>query len=305
MIQTPRPSDLLSCLLSRNTPLNNVARTRDSLFLSQTHAPLITILRQVFFPEGKRYVLVCIEQNRLRGVVSSRARAGASVWEVNQLLLPIGEERLAALLLDKVGHYGRQMGAHKIFLRIERNSLVMETARQAGFLPRSTEYLFRIENEARYAPPSLPAENLKAKTDSDEFHIFHLYSAITPPTLMQTDGMTLQEWQASRDRCKGRELVYQEGDSVMGWLRLSMIKGAGVFELMALPSASGLEETMIEYSLAQLRQAPTTYCIAQEHQTTLHHLCIRRGFQPMGEYSVLLKQVAVPLPQHSLAPLQV
>ncbi len=304
MIRAPRPKDLLTCLPSHSTPLYNVARTKDSLFNSYPCSPLITTLRQILFPEVKRHVLICNENNRLQGLLSSRPRAGATVWEIDQLLLPNGEVSPGASLLDNLGQYGIRIGMHKVFLRIEKDSSMVNTAQEAGFLLHGTEYLYRLEKPAGRAQPSLPPDSFRPKMRSDEFPLFRLYTAVTPPTLRHAEGMTLQEWQDSRERNRCEEIICQRGDSLVGWLRLSLIRGAGVFELMVLPSAENLEELLTEYSLARLSHASAAYCIAQEHQFSLRRLFTQKGFQLLEEYSVLLKQLTVAVHQPSLAPLR-
>jgi hypothetical protein len=226
------------------------------------------------------------------------------VWEIDQLLLPEGEESLGATLLENLGLHSAKIGAHKIFLRIERDDHMVDAARQAGFFLRGTEYLYCLENPSGRDLPNFPALTLRAKTSSDEYHLFQLYTAATPPTLRHAEGMTLQEWQASREKSRGEEFLCQKRDSIVGWLRLYMVRSVGIFELLTLPSEENLEEILTEYSLAKLSRASVACCIAQEHQLGLRRVFTRKGFQLSAEYSVMLKQLAVAVPQPSLAPLQ-
>ena len=119
--------------------------------------------------------------------------------------------------------------------------------------------------------------------------------------------MTFQEWVDAKGReATGRwerEIVCEGEDGVMGWLRLRSDRDTGLFEALAHPSAEECHQCMLDYSLAHFSNCHAIFCLTIESQGRLQQLVEKEGFEPAAEYFLLLKELAVRVPQPSLAPI--
>lgn len=301
MSRIPQPEDLVACLLSRTASFSSVALSRDCLLSACPPSPAALVMRQLLYPADERHVLIFVDQRRLRGLLTYRPRAAPEVWEVDNLLCG-RDEASCCTLLDDLSTYGGKTGVRKIFLRTEQDSPFIGALRKTGFAPCSTGHVYR-KLISRQSTPVFQA-GLRPRSGKDDFLVFQLYNAATPASLRQAEGLTLQEWQASREKDAGKEIVYENEEGLRGWLRYSVIKGKKVFEIMTAASPAGVDRTLVEYVMTNSPHCRAAYCLAQENQGGLQSVLKDMGFELVGGYCVLVKQLVVPVAQPSLAPLQ-
>jgi hypothetical protein len=297
----PQPEDLLACLLSRTASFSSVALSRDGLLSACSPSPAALVMRQLLYPADERHVLIFVDRRRLRGLLTYRPRTAPEVWEVDNLLCE-REGAACCTLLDDLSTYGSKTGIRKIFLRTEQDSPCMGALRKIGFSPCSTGHLYRRAIGRQSAPVFQAA--LRPRSGKDDFLLFQLYNAVVPASLRQAEGVTLQEWQASREKDAGKEIVYENEEGLRGWLRYSVIKGKKVFEIMTAASPAGVDRVLIEYVVTNSPHCRAAYCLAQESQGGLQGVLKDTGFELVGGYCVLLKQLVVPVAESCLAPLR-
>ncbi|MEE9401157.1 MAG: hypothetical protein V3V32_03975, partial [Dehalococcoidia bacterium] len=237
----------------------------------------------------------------IQGLVCLRSCRGPSAWEVESLLLAPGHEECCLGLLERVGSAGGEIGAGRLFLRIESNSRTVDMARQAGFSQHLTEFLYRLGEEPRVEPPEPPVV-LRPKLSADEYGLFRLYSATVPLRVRSVEGMTFEEWHQSRDRVAVRELVFENGGEITVLLRIRPEGMAGQFDIVTDLGSTELGR-LVDYCLSVLSGRNPVYCLVPEFQQQLRSILEERGFRQVAEYCCLSKQLVVRVREPQLVPL--
>ena len=270
------------------TPLGgrNLAVTRDNLAGSFT----LQVLRQGVLSLRSRCTVVTWDGARLACLASARARGGPRAWEVDQLYLPRGDERSLARMLELLGQRAAQRGARRVFLRMLQEPHLEEHARVAGFFPSYEECLLEGQSRGR-GEDVLPEARVGSVEARHQQGLFQLYGASTPTVIRQSTGMTLEEWQDSRENSPGKceETVFEVVGRVRAWLALARYGGTTQPQAMLHPEVGFLSRVV---SLALRKEGKYLWLVPQYQQALLKEL-IDRGFNEAGSYSVLVKTVTV------------
>jgi hypothetical protein len=310
MIRPLALSDLVTLLTHRGRPpYYNEAATKDNLQPSPaTQLPVGAFVGRWLPLRKGGQGWVWIEKGHLEGLISSRRRSDRKIWEVDNLLLTGQDKRMCLALLDSLSSAGGKLRVTKIFLRIPQTSPVIEMAQGAGFSPYLEEHLYRLQARPSPRPrkPDFPPYSFRPRQESDGYDLFQVYTAAVPPPVRCAEGMTLQEWQQTRERRTGkgrpRELMcYREG-SLVGWLRVRASSGVGQMELIVHPAEESGAEAMLRYSLARLSRNPCLLCLTPTFQGELQRLLRQHQFEEIAKYTTLVKELAVRVAQPIRAP---
>lgn len=293
MIRSLYPIDLISLLLlPPKSP--NQAKTRDGLERRSLLSP--RALLEHWLPlRGRRYTWVSSQQGRIQSLISVRSCSGPAAWQIDHLQASDGERCLA--LLDRVSAFAARQGARRIFLRLPADSPLIDGARRAGFSPYGLDFLYRHPGDIGRVAVTFPQPySLRPRSEDDDYPLFELYSAAVPISVRTAEGMALEEWRESRDRCLGlkqRELVLDKEGSVVGWLRIGAAGRVGFFEVMGHPSEEARLEMLVTWALACLSGKSPLFCIASAFQGQLLGLLGRHGFEEVAQHSALVKETAL------------
>jgi len=303
-VRALRPTDLLA-LMSRTGGAGwwNAAKPRSRLSGDPSGPALIGSLLERMLPiEGHSRAWVCYEGNDLRGFLAARQKTGPSIWEVEALLLG-GEdhEEVSLPLLESLSREAWLQGVQKVFLRLPEESPLLPSARRAGYVPYLRETLFVALHPAiseAEAPPGL-----RPRRRNDAPDLFRLYTSLAPAWVRQAEGLTLQEWQETRDRrVAGRRtrqwLLIQDG--IQAWLSVQREGRTGFLDLLATPAAP--TEELVRFGLQQLR-CQVVLCLVPEYQA-LGGVLEDLAFSPVAAYVSLVKPLAVRVPQARLVPVR-
>jgi len=302
MIRSLRLADVAALLLFLGKSPINEARVRDRLSGKGWELrSVFPLLKGCLVLGDKQRSFVCVHRGLIQGLVCLRSCRGPSAWEVESLLLAPGHEECCLSLLERVGSAGDEVGAGRLFLRIESNSRTVDMARQAGFSQHLTEFLYRLGEEPRVEPPEPPVV-LRPKLSADEYGLFRLYSATVPLQVRSVEGMTFEEWHQSRDRVAVRELVFGNGGEITAWLRIRPEGMAGQFDIVTDLGSTDLGR-LVDYCLSVLSGRNPVYCLAPEFQQQLMLILEERGFRQVAEYCCLSKQLVVRVHGPQLVPL--
>lgn len=302
MIRSLRLADVAALLLFLGKSPINEARVRDRLGDKGWElGSVFPLLKGCLVSGDKQRSFVCVHRGLIQGLVCLRSCRGPSAWEVESLLLAPGHEECCLGLLERVGSAGDEIGAGRLFLRIESNSRTVDTARQAGFSQHLTEFLYHLGEEPRVEPPEPPVV-LRPKLSADEYGLFRLYSATVPLQVRSVEGMTFEEWHQSRDRVAVRELVFGNGGEITAWLRIRPEGMAGQFDIVTDLGSTDLGR-LVDYCLSVLSGRNPVYCLAPEFQQQLMLILEERGFRQVAEYCCLSKQLVVRVHEPQLVPL--
>ena len=236
-----------------------------------------------------------------RGLASVRNRCLASAWEVDYLVLGEQDMRCCCSLLEMLAFKGGELGVERIFLRLALDSPLLTAAKEAGFMPYVSEYIYARET-GDSDPAGQPSSTdcfPRMRRAEDSYRLFELHQKCVPMPVRSVQGMTFKEWEAARERVVGSEWVFENGEGLSGWLRMSSSKGAGRFELMAVEAEA---EHVLDYSLTHLRHCRSLLSLVPEYNSGLCRLLEERGFRRVGECSALAKQMVAREQQACLIP---
>lgn len=303
MIRPFLPIDLIA-ILFQDRSLSNRAKTKGNIGREEARFfTLTTLLGQWLNPQGRRCIWIWAEGLRLRGLASARNRSGPYAWEVDRLLLDEQDRECCLSLLERLSIAGEESGVEKVFLRLLTKSSMVDAARDAGFIPYTTECLYGWENvDGKVASYKvIPSCSTRRKQAGDEYRLFDLYKACIPAPIRRVEGMTFKEWQEAKDRNATKEWVFEKEDSLMGWLRVNARGDTGQFEVMA--SDEGELEQIVEYGLMSLDGCHRLFCLAPEFQGKLTRLLRDHGFREIERYCALIKELTVRAQEPCLVPL--
>ena len=301
-----RPTDLVALAAFETRDFPNQARTRDHLDRDHRRPLTIATVLEQWLAAEDRQTLVVASGLGIRGLVSVRNRAGRSAWEVDWLVLDQegDEERFALALLKGLTEEAVKARVQRIFLRLPVRSDLMAVAPRAGFVPYCTETLLRGDPSYRQLPSGSSVE-LRPRKKGDETGIFRLYHTAVPPQVRSVEGMTLDEWSATRDVpfWQQREYVWSQEDRVRAWLQINRGSGCGQLCLLLHPEDTGRLDEIVCAATARLRTKQPVQALVPHFQPELLSLLTQVwGFEAGAEYQLLARQLAVRVPEPRLVP---
>ena len=305
MIRTLYPIDLLSLFFSSGRMPFNQALTFDSVSKRSPTSP--EALVEHWLPlRMRRHTWVYVERGRIQGLVSTRSGYGSTAWHIDYL--QVDEERCLPLL-DKVSADAAKQGIRKLFLRLPSDSPLIDEARRSGFTSYKTGYLYRYRGKGTQRAPVTSAQyRVRSISRNDYYSLFYLYSAAVPAPVRIAEGMTLKEWQETRERAswpeQHQEFVLAEDSHLTGWLGVKATKGIGCFNIMCHQLDDDGLEWLVNYALICLDGKSPIFCVAFAFQGTLLRLLGRLGFEQTIECSTLVKEIAIKVKEPQYMPIR-
>lgn len=304
MIRSLYPTDMVTFPFFSRRALPNQAIARDGLG-GESPLSLQAFLEHWFPLRGRRHTWVSASRGRILGLISVRGCSGPSAWRIDCLQLIPGEDCLT--LLDRVSSAAVAEGVKRVFLRLHSDSPLLDEARRAGFSTYGLDFLYRHQGDVRRGAVTFPHPySIGPRSSSDDHALFELYSAVVPVSVRTAEGMTLSEWQESRDRSswleQHREFVLHKQGRLVGWLRTAAARGTGCFEIICLPSEGEGLEWLVNYGLALLGGRSPLFCVASAYQVELIERLRRLQFEEVAHYTALVKETALRVKEPYLAP---
>lgn len=311
MIRALRPTDILAYLAFRRLTPDSEALTRaDGATVPPTFK---AFLSGSFALEPSHERWVSLERGRIVGLIAARARPGADVWDVDQLIAAstVDSDRVYLKLLEHLCCQAVEAGVQKVFLRLREDSDALPAAHQAGFLKFTTESVYLHDGES---PPLLGAlEGLRPRRPADHQAIFQLYSAVVPAFVRQVEGLTLQEWRWTdgwRTRsmpwrasagCR-RDFVVSDGAAISAWLRIDA-KTRLIVPLVAGHDPEVVRD-LLAFGLANLGPGGTVALPLREYQVAIGPQLEELGFVLVARHALLAKALALRVPEGKLVPIR-
>ena len=311
MIQSLRISDALRCILLNGVNGPNVACPKEAMGRKVSREN-INLCKQTLAPSPDRITLGWWKGVNLGGLVSARTRAGSRIWDVDRLYLHSlgsdqGSDRNADTgwpfpapesdsleLLEALVHQAGCKSAERIFLRIPSGSPVALLVQRCGFFPSFEETLFEGQDIAAATSEDPPIPNLRTRLMQDDYPLFQLFTAATPPTVRTAVGMTFDRWRDSQEglRENTRQWVVDCDDRITAWLNLPGSHGYGPAQMLVHPDHPGLAPGLINLAL---NSAGARSWLLPDYQDYLRPYLQQRGLQAVTNYTMLIKTVAVPV----------
>ena len=263
-----------------------------------------SLVKQWFSPGDSFHGWVCLENNKICGLVSVRERSGHQVWEIDRLLFNELDENASQAMLEAAGNTAAQQGVPKVFLRLPQNSSALAIVAKTGFCSYLEEKLFHSRGNSLGSKVAESSYRFQPCSEAEAQNLFHLYCQVTPAAVRCVEGMTLNEWQSCRESGSGhiQQLTCWYEDDLVGWIRITICGRSGIVELMAKPNHL---EVVLDFSLSCLCHKSYVNYIVPAFQNDLAVLLQERKFELAGNYISLIQETAGRVRQPQLAPLKV
>lgn len=312
MIRGLRPTDLLAYIVFRK----RVGRSNEAILRPDGRTSPLSIrsfIGRSLSLEPGREAWIEIGEGEIRGLAATRARWGAPIWDVDQLLaLPSSHtDSTYVNLLQHVCNSAARTSVHKVFLRLDRNSEALAAGRQAGFYHYTTEHVFRLSG---VSPDAASAElTLRPRRRADQQALFQLYCSSVPASVRQVEGMTLQEWRSAdgwRPQPVGwqggihagrQDLVCANGSAVLAAVRTD--RSARVLSILLHPELQSKADALIEATLLAWPAGGELYIAARDYQTGLLSALERCGAH-VASHALLARVTTVRVVERTLMPLR-
>lgn len=292
-----QPTDLLALVApGSGASYENQAWPRERLGTHEVQ-PTLKVLRDQLLAFGnRRNSFVSVKRQRVTGLVGTRHRGGRQAWEIDYLVDRGAGERVLGDLMTQAVQGAGEAGAEKLFVRLRRESTLVTSAREAGFVPYQEEMLYalegRLEADAIECRPATPA---------DSYPLFRLYTASTPEPIRRHEAVTYAEWQAGmEDRWarNGVHLVQERDGALRAAVRVSRLEQGVMFELTlstdAIADAIGLIAAGHKAIDGANALGPMLVLVASSDEGVARRL-EDAGFRVTGEYVSLVHRTTRPL----------
>jgi hypothetical protein len=342
MVRPLRPTDLVALAAFETKAFPNEVRTYDCLAGGHRRPLAIATVLEQWLVAEDRHTLVAPSGLGIKGLISARHRAGREAWEVDWLVLapdgpaprrtepyPAGQptelfpaeagphpamatgahaedEAAAQALLDGMAEAAVKAQVQRVFLRLPQASPLVSLAPRSGFVLYGSETLLRGRAPDRPLE-NLPGLELRPRRKVDELGIFRLYHSAVPPQVRSMEGMTLEEWRATRDDrfWQQREYVWSERDRIRAWLQVNRGGGDGQFRLLIHPEDEGRLNDIVGMTLTHLLRKKAVRALVPHFQPSLRSLLEEVwGFDEVAEYQNLARHLAVRVPEARLVPVR-
>lgn len=317
MIRALRPTDVWSYV----TFCHRVARGQTSssgggrLPSFRTIPVLAAFLGRSLALELGRETWVQIEHGRISGLVAAKRRAGADVWDVDQLAMLPSEDagRTCIRLLDQLLAAAADEGIQKVFLRLADDDPAQAWVRQAGFFQYCVESVYwRAELPTFARPPT--TVRLRRRRPSDHQSLFQMYCSAVPFRVRQAEGMTLHEWRwtdgwAMKPVGLGvvaggprADFVVEASPGLAAWLQVDGRRR----RMTILTDAQGSVDVteILRFGMARLGGARPAWCAARDYQPGLAHALDDNGFTIVRREGLFARALAVRIPELNLVPIR-
>lgn len=249
-----------------------------------------------------RKVLGSFENGWLEALAIVQTRKAATVWEVSGFFASAkGYSQLDELLLAAASAVG-ESGAERLFLRCAAEGPACGPAQRAGFHYAFAEELFVGRLRSVQSTPM----HFRPIRDSDAHDVFRLQMATAPIASRPAIGLTLREWEASREPSPGRtrEYVCDTERGLSAWARLDRTNDSLTVEATLHPDFPGLAPMLVE-GVARVigRDSPARW-IVPTYQPYLATALAGLGWQSDSTYEVSIKPVARQVHQPFMTPVQ-
>lgn len=288
----PLPTDIVALVSFDGRVYPNEAKPLDRLGVEDRTHLLETALEQWFsFATGK-HTWVSVRGATIQGLISARRRGNRTAWEVEVLIDASDDQNIVLSLFSRMAAGVTKAGAERVFLRLDADSALVDTARSAGFFQYTLETLYRRDKGPR---GQASAGGLRPRGQHDLHGIYQLYAHAVPANVRAIEGPTMRQWQAALEPWGGRttDLVLEEDSIINAWLRV-LPGQPGRFRIVVEQAFSEMDG-LVQTALSRLRESQTVLTLVPAYDGALAASLTRAGFEPAAEYVTLAKRLAKPV----------
>ena len=292
MIRAIQFSDLPRCLLMGLGDTQNrvYSRTDPGRSTPEWIAFPIDAVRGVSGSRGS-IVTAWIDGARILCLAVASRMAGPQSWELSRLQVSAGAEDCVAGVLTAVFASALKRSATHMSARVLAGDPAGNELSRAGLHPAHAETLYRGQGSgARIDPP----RGIRPREAEDEHGIFRLYSACTPAEVRALEGMTIEQWSASRWDGPGQsdEYVLESGHRISGWLRVIALSNATDLSIMVHPECPAQDAAALtDLGLALAPAGGPVMTLVPDYQPEVGRAAGGAGLTAEAEFEVHARSV--------------
>ena len=263
--------------------------------------PLVKYAGVAMSPGAWRSCWVQTQRARIQVLMRAGQRSGHLAWEVRDLYVRQECGGAAAEALEQLAVPAATSGARRVFLRLASDDWLTDEARKAGFVPVDVETLYSAELAAA-ASGKLGYFNgeldLRERNATDDVPLFRLYCATTPLDIRTRTSQTMPEWRDSLEKpgrkAKEQVAIDSEG-SARAWLRTAHTGSGHFFEITWSGESPNVMQQVLSAGLDTENGPVST--LVPSRKKELAGLLVDIGFRPVRTYTVMVKTLAVRVPE--------
>lgn len=288
----PLPTDIVALVSFDGKVHPNEAKPLDRLGMrDHTHALEEALEQWLSFATGK-HTWLNVKGATIHGLVTARPRRKRSAWEVEILIDADDDNSVVLSLFSRMLSGVLRAGAERVFLRVDADSAVVDSARSAGFFSYQNETLYRLSRSPAVEPSVI---SLRPRTKKDLLGVFQLYGRIAPANVRAIEGPTLREWQAAQEKWGKRTKDFiMEDDGVISAHVRTVGGSTGRIAVLAEGGQDTIDD-LVRFALSRLKRSANVLCLASEHDSAVGRGLLDAGFEPDSRYTVLAKRLTKPI----------
>ncbi len=271
---------------------------------------LVSQTFSAFLPLSQETVIYVAEvDGKVAGFVQASGRPAtlvlpAKVGSLQVLNLCVAESAdeglVARGLIEYLCEQAGKFGAHRLFVRVPLDDMLLPIFRGQGFRQYATESVLYAERpQARSAevPPGL-----RSVRGRDSRALYHLYRKVTPMGVAHLEAPSYKDWKSLRSDPGQQEVL--ERMEIVGWYRVQKSSQGRPHTLsfMALPEA-GLADELADHAITTASGEPA-WSSLRHYDSDMIDALRGRGFSLLLSQALLVREVTltVPAEQRQLAP---
>lgn len=294
MTRQLRLTDLLTQILPGRLAADDRVVTHDEIGVPRHRLTPAQIAKWSLSPSSGLHPIAAGGYARLEVLAVLRARYGPKAWEVAHLFAAAGANAQIESVLQQAARFVASRHGERLFIRLPEGSDETIIAKRTGFREAFNEDVYKLP---RAMPGDLhaPSLNVRPPLPSDTYGIFRLYSAVLTSSARAAVGLTLDQWQDSREGSQKhvREYVWEHDQRVTAWLRLAQHGSALTVDAMLHPDAKDVADALVMYvaRLAWGHEEPSW--VVTSSQPGIAEALAQRGWRHTETYTVLVRPLAV------------
>lgn len=308
MIRSVAPIDLWAL---RRKPRSQVVLYTTSL-LVQPHRPLWFALRCMLQGVGRDRAMMVFHDRGLSAVVQAQGRNGRPEQDIIYLSThgargrgwPSDRDiwfRLLEQLCSNAGHnYVQRLYASISSQQVE----LREIFRQLGFQAYAHRTILQLSGPDWDQGTTIAP--MRAQSRQDRWAIHKLYGAVTPHLVQYAEACNPRDWMLPLTQQwttqRRRAWVLGPADDLVAYVHATSGPVAHVFTLLIHPQARDVVTEVLRFGLTQVPDTRPVYLLLREFQEELLAPAQDLGFQPIGEQTMLVKSMVVPVRRSVLVP---
>ena len=293
MIRPLRLTDLLAPILSAPLAVDDRVVIHDEIGARRHRLTPAQLAKWSLSLSSGLHPIAAGTNTRLDALAVVCTRRGPKAWEVAHLFVAEGRDEEVASVLRQAGCFVASRFGERLFIRLPHGSDEIRIAKETGFRDAFTEDVYQLPRPM-LVDLQEPSLNVRPPLPSDTYGIFRLYSEVLSSSARSVAGLTLAQWQDSREQSQKnvREYVWESDQRIAAWIRLADRNGLLTIDAMLHANEREMAGALVRFvaRLALGHEEPSW--VVSSSQLGIAEELIQRGWEPIQRYVVLVRTLA-------------